>query len=99
MSVSQCSWDPINQLGHITFVSCTKFQTEWTSRLFVVSLKIFLANLWGFFFYFFNGKICVDLIGLVEDGVSYHQFLREVIFCVAGAFVRVHMCLSKGIAR
>lgn len=53
----------------------------------------------GLFFYFFNGKICVDLIGLVEDGVSYHQFLREVIFCVAGAFVRVHMCLSKGIAR
>lgn len=39
----------------------------------------------------------MDLIGLVGDGVSHHQFLREVILCVAGAFVSVHMSLEKGI--
>lgn len=86
MSVSQFSWDPINQLGHIKFVSCTKLQTERTSRLFVVSLKIFLANLRGFFL----NKICVGLVGLIEDGVSPHWcfYVRRYLCVFTYGFIK-----------
>lgn len=44
--VSQSSWDPINHLGQIKFVSCTRLQTVWTSRLFAVDLKVFWQTCW-----------------------------------------------------
>lgn len=50
VSVSQSSWDPINHLGQIKFVSYTRLQTVWTSRLFAVDLKVFWQTCWfGFF--------------------------------------------------
>lgn len=45
VSVSQSSWDPINQLGQIKIVSCTRLQTLWTSKLFAVGWLVVVGFL------------------------------------------------------
>lgn len=53
-----------------------------------------LADLLGFFFFFFN-KICVGLLGMIRRGfplISVFFFVRWCFF-VAGTFVWVSICV------